>query len=104
QQKQILDSATEEQTKNLNQQNEQLEPIIIDNQQQEQEHKSSLSKLQKEPIQKTNISSINEQSSLTSEINEQNNQYNSLNDKSLAVRPSCSRLSLPVDLSVSFCF
>ncbi|CAF1389080.1 unnamed protein product, partial [Rotaria sp. Silwood1] len=84
QQKQILDSATEEQTKNLNQQNEQLEPIIIDNQQQEneQEQKSSLSKLQKEPIQKTNISSINEQSLLTSEINEQNNQYNSLNDKS----------------------
>ncbi|CAF3258539.1 unnamed protein product [Rotaria sp. Silwood2] len=83
QQKQILDSATEEQTKNLNQQdNQQNEPMIIDNQQQkeeeEEEHKSSTSKLQKEPIQKSKTSTIHQQPSLTSETNELNNEFNSI--------------------------
>ncbi|CAF1119887.1 unnamed protein product, partial [Rotaria sordida] len=77
QQKQILDSATEEQTKNLNQQDESM---LIDNQQQQQEEqeqqqeqeqqsKSSSSKLQKESIEKSKRITNNEQ---ISEINENN--------------------------------
>lgn len=79
-QKQILDSATEEQTKSLNEkddlQSKQSEPMIIDNREEEEnkeEDKSKTTKnLQKEPLQKTKSSSIHEQPSLTSETNENN--------------------------------
>lgn len=66
QQKQILDSATDQQTKNLNEQeDQQTEPMIIDNQEQQQqqqeekktEKQNSASKLQKEPINKSKSSS-----------------------------------------------
>ncbi len=61
QQKQILDSATDEQAKNLNEQDDR--PMIIDNQQQQEEQQeekkpiSSSSKLQKEQINKKKSSS-----------------------------------------------
>lgn len=82
QQKQILDSATDEQIKNLNEQdNQQTEPMIIDNQQQQHEDEeeekqeikqdkpNSSSKLQKEPINKSKTSSTLN-SEQTNETNE----------------------------------
>jgi midasin len=81
QQKQILDSATEQQAKNLNEQDDlqstQPEPMIIDNQPEEDKPAPSSSTLQKEPISKTKASSTHQQPSLTSEIDE-NNQITSI--------------------------
>jgi midasin len=76
QQKQILDSATDQQTKDLNEQDNlqttQPEPMIIDNQQQEQDQSKPLSStLQKEPINKTKSSSTHEQSSSLTDENNQ---------------------------------
>ncbi|CAF4558973.1 unnamed protein product, partial [Rotaria magnacalcarata] len=75
-QKQILDSATEEQTKNLNEKDDletkQAEPMIIDNQQEGEKEQGKSSTLQKEPIRKPKSSSIHDQPSLTSETNENN--------------------------------
>jgi len=75
QQKQILDSATDQQAKNINEQDDQQsQPMIIDNQEQQEEEKmkkeksSSSSKLQNESINKTKSSSLNpEQLSETNE-------------------------------------
>jgi len=69
QQKQILDSATDQQaTTNFNEQdNQQIEPMIIDNQEEKKEEKSisSISKLQKESINKTKTSNSEQPSTTT---------------------------------------
>ncbi|CAF3592808.1 unnamed protein product [Adineta steineri] len=79
QQKQILDSATDQQAKNFNEQDNvetaEPEPMIIDNQEEEKEEEQSKplsSTLQKEPINKNKSSSIHDQPSSSALTEEQN--------------------------------
>ena len=79
QQKQILDSATDEQVKNIDEQtNDETRQMLVDNQEKEDKTISSPLTLQSESINKAKSSSTNEQ---TSEINENTNEIIIPNDK-----------------------